>query len=169
MRIRKAKMGDGRNVAKVQVDTWKTTYKGVVPDQVLEKMTYDSREKQWKGIIETQSIYVAETAEGEIVGFSNGGKERSGKYEGYEGELYAIYIRDEHQNKGLGRKLVRPVVEDLLKEGISSMVVLVLRENPACRFYESLGAVEIASVPIKVGSEALEELVYGWKEIGDLH
>ncbi|GHH98705.1 hypothetical protein AM1BK_22480 [Neobacillus kokaensis] len=30
--------------------------------------------------------------EGEIVGFSSGGKERSGKYNGFDGELYAIYF-----------------------------------------------------------------------------
>jgi len=44
MQIRKANLTDAKGVAKVQVDSWKTTYKNIVPDEYLNKMTYESRE-----------------------------------------------------------------------------------------------------------------------------
>jgi hypothetical protein len=36
---------------------------------------------------------VAEGENGKIIGFSTGGKERTGHYEGYKGELYTISSR----------------------------------------------------------------------------
>ncbi|WML44507.1 hypothetical protein [Neobacillus sp. PS3-40] len=43
-------------------------------------MTYESRKQKWNDIITNKVVYVAETADGEIIGFSNGGKERTGNY-----------------------------------------------------------------------------------------
>jgi len=37
MNIRKANSNDALGVAKVQVDSWKTTYKNIVPNEYLEK------------------------------------------------------------------------------------------------------------------------------------
>src|SRR5699024_6256566 len=112
MKIRKAYSNDALGVAKVQVDSWKTTYKNIVPDGYLEQMTYENREKKWKDIIFNQAVFVAEN-NGEIIGFSNGGNERTGKYPDYKGELYAIYILEEYQRKGVGKLLLEPVVENL--------------------------------------------------------
>ena len=120
MNIRKAVPGDETGVAKVQVDSWQTTYKNIIPDEYLNKMTYESREQKWKDIISNQAVFIAETNDGDIIGFSNGGKERSGKYINYNGELYAIYILEAYQRKGLGKLLLKPVIEDLKQNGIFS-------------------------------------------------
>lgn len=37
MEIRKANLNDALGVAKVQVDSWKTTYKNIVPDEYLDQ------------------------------------------------------------------------------------------------------------------------------------
>ncbi|WP_331490851.1 GNAT family N-acetyltransferase [Aquibacillus rhizosphaerae] len=165
MNIRRAVPEDSKGVAKVQVDSWKTTYKNIVPDEYLNKMTYESREQKWKDIISDQTIFIAETDDGEIIGFSNGGKERTGKYPNYNGELYAIYILEAHQRKGLGKLLLEPIIEDLKQNNIFSMIVLVLEENNSRLFYESLGAEKIDIVEIEVLGKKLNELVYGWQDI----
>ncbi|WP_112180389.1 GNAT family N-acetyltransferase [Paraliobacillus zengyii] len=165
MNIRRAVPEDSRGVAKVQVDSWKTTYKNIVPDEYLNKMTYESREQKWKDIISDQTVYIAETDNGEIIGFSNGGKERTGKYPNYNSELYAIYILEAHQRKGLGKFLLEPIIEDLKENDIYSMIVLVLEENNSRLFYESLGAEKIDIVEIEVLGKKLNELVYGWQDI----
>ncbi|SFC66585.1 Acetyltransferase (GNAT) family protein [Bacillus sp. OV322] len=51
-------------------------------------------------------------------GFSSGGKERSDKYPVYTGELYAIYILKEYQGNGLGKLLVKPIIEELQQKNI---------------------------------------------------
>jgi ribosomal protein S18 acetylase RimI-like enzyme len=168
MKIRKANSTDAKGVAKVQVNSWKTTYKNIVPDEYLKQMTYESRGQKWKDIISNQAVFVAETNEGEIVGFSNGGKERTGKYPNYKGELYAIYILEEYQRNGLGKLLLEPIIEDLKQKEIFSMTVLVLEKNNSRLFYESLGAKKIDTVEIEILDKKLNELVYGWKDIREI-
>ncbi|MBM7579122.1 GNAT family N-acetyltransferase [Jeotgalibacillus terrae] len=165
MNIRKATPQDAAGIAKVQVDTWRTTYRGMVPDDYLDQMTYSRREEVWGKIIEDgQIVYVAED-NGEVVGFANGGEERSNKYSGYDGELFAIYILESYQRQGLGRKLIAPLVEDMKVKGLTSMIVCVLEKNDSKQFYEVLGAEKVDTVKINFGGRDLKEAVYGWKDI----
>nr|WP_263327024.1 GNAT family N-acetyltransferase [Neobacillus sp. Marseille-Q6967] len=163
--IRKAVLSDAKGIAKVHVDCWKTTYKNIVSDEYLNNLTYDSREKLWKNNIPNGGVYIAENKEGEIVGFSSGGKERSGIYNGFEGELYAIYILKENQGNGIGKALVKPIVDEIKEMGLNSMLVLVLKDNISRLFYEALGAKKIDTVEVEVAGKKLSELVYGWEDI----
>lgn len=165
MKIRRAVIEDAKGIAIVQVDTWQTTYKNLVPDAFLNQMTYESREPIWKDIISTQSVYVAETNDKQIIGYSNGGKEKSGKYPEYFGELYGIYILKAYQKKGLGRELLKAVVKDLLANDIHSMTVIVFEENQSQLFYKALGGVKIDKGELEISEEKLKVVVYGWKDI----
>jgi ribosomal protein S18 acetylase RimI-like enzyme len=165
MNIRKAILTDAKGIAKAQVDSWKTTYKNIVSYDFLNQMSYESREQKWKDIILKEPVFVAENNEGEIVGFSNGGKERTGNYPTYKGELYAIYILKDYQRNGLGKLLLEPLIEELKQQDIFSMTVLVLEENSSRRFYESLGAKKIDTIEIELSGKKLSEIVYGWDDI----
>ncbi len=52
--IRRAIKDDIRGIAKVHVDSWKTTYKGIFADEFLENITYEKREKQWEDIFQKE-------------------------------------------------------------------------------------------------------------------
>jgi len=156
---------DVTGVTKVQVDSWRTTFKGIVPDAFLESLSYAKREPIWKRAIIENNLYIAEDENGHVIGFSAGGKERTGNYETYSGELYTIFILKEHQGKGLGRLLVKLVVEDLKKSNLNSMIIWVIKENSACQFYEALGGKEIDTREIEMGGEKLIEIGYGWSDI----
>lgn len=166
--IRKAILTDAKGMAKVHVDSWKTTYTNIVPVEYLNNLSYESREQMWTNAIPDGGIYVAENKEGMIVGFAKGGKERSGNYKGHDGELYAIYILKEYQRKGIGRSLVKPIIAEIKEMGLNSMLVLVLKDNPSRRFYESLGGRIIDSVEVEIGGKKLSELVYGWEDIRNI-
>jgi L-amino acid N-acyltransferase YncA len=167
--VRKAVLSDAKGIAKVHVDSWRTTYPGIVSDEYLNQLSYEEREKLWNDVIPNGGlVFVAENDEGEIVGFSSGGKERSGSYPEYTGELYAIYILKEYQGMGLGRLLVKPLVEELRKQHIHSMLVLVIEGNPSQSFYEALGAKKIDSLEFEMDGQKLNELVYGWGRIDTL-
>ena len=47
------------------------------------------------------NLYIAEDENGHVIGFSVGGKERTGNYEVFPGELYSIFILKEHQEQEL--------------------------------------------------------------------
>src|SRR5690625_821821 len=165
MKIREAITNDAGNIAKVQVDSWKTTYKNIVPDEFLESMSYKDREQKWKAIILSQAIYTAVTDENEVVGFANGGKERTGNYPAYHGELYAIYILENYQRQGIGKMLMQPIIEELKHQGIYSMTVSVLKDNSSRKFYQSLGAKKIDTTELEIAGKKLKEEVYGWEDI----
>ena len=172
MRIRSAKSSDAGPIARVHVDAWRTTYAGIVPDEYLAALSYSNRESSWDEILaEDQpgaSIFVAETHGGEVVGFANGGPEREGN-QTYRGELYAIYLLEGCQRKGVGRRLVSAVAQRLLVDGLRSMLVWVLQDNhPACRFYESLGGQEVGRKAIDIGGTDLIEVSYGWRDVAGL-
>lgn len=168
MEIRKAVLADAKGIAKVHIDSWRTTYTKIVPDEYLNKLSYESREQLWQDNIPNGGVYVAETTNGEIVGFSSGGKERTGNYPEYAGELYAIYILKEYQGNGLGKSLVKPIIAELQQQNISTMLVLVLEDNSCRFFYEALGGKKIDTFQVDFADEKLNELVYGWDDIRNI-
>jgi hypothetical protein len=45
--IRPAHLDDAPGIARVHVDSWRTTYKGVIPDTILANLSYEARTQQW--------------------------------------------------------------------------------------------------------------------------
>jgi L-amino acid N-acyltransferase YncA len=171
MQIRKAVSTDASAIARVHVDSWRTTYRGIVPDSYLASLSYEQRTSQWKQSLENDGFFVF-VAEDEmpkqIIGFASGGEDRSRDTE-YAGELGAIYLLEGYRRKGIGQKLVVTLVRTLLDNGYSSMLVWVLAENPYRKFYEKkLGGKYLRSKQIEIGGSRYEEVVYGWKDLGAL-
>jgi hypothetical protein len=50
MQIREATMADVAAIASVHVESWRTTYKGLLPDDYLANLTYAQREPRWRAI-----------------------------------------------------------------------------------------------------------------------
>ncbi|GHO45231.1 GNAT family N-acetyltransferase [Ktedonospora formicarum] len=175
VQIRPARLEDASGIAHVHVDSWRTTYRGLIPDAYLDGLSYYNREQERRRILQAQqdgrsqssTIVATEAETGRIVGFVNGGRDRTG-ISGYAGELYAIYLLEEVQGMGLGRRLTRALVVELLRLGITSMTVVVLAENPAHYFYEALGARLLREQEDEIGGKRLAERVYGWADIRPL-
>lgn len=103
MLIRKATYDDIKGMAKVNVDSWRTTYKNIIPDTYLDSMSYGLREKSFQKALDDEQIivYAAEEDE-EVVGYIIGGKNREiEEFPAYEGELYALYILKEFHGRGI--------------------------------------------------------------------
>ena len=167
--IRQAVDADARGVARVHVDSWRSTYAGIVPAEHLAALDYGAREANWHRILadRRQNVFVAEDPHGRIVGFSSGGPERS-KDPAYAGELYAIYLFESRQRLGLGRRLVAALAEWFISRGWPSMLLWVLADNPSRGFYEALGGVQIKQETITIGGTELVEIAYGWSDISPL-
>jgi ribosomal protein S18 acetylase RimI-like enzyme len=170
--IRPASPDDVSGIARVHVDSWRTTYRGIVPDSVLDSLDYDSRADMWGRAIAsptgTQRLHVAESASGEIVGFVAAGPERSSEHPPFTAEIYAVYVDESWQGRRLGRKLIEAGVRSLLEQGHQAMIIWALTENPACGFYRRLGGVPIATQMITIGRKSLEETAFGWENIAVL-
>lgn len=165
MVIRRATPEDSEEIARVQVDTWKTTYRGIVPQRYLDEMEILPRAEFWRKHIAAgdSRVYVAET-NGKVCGFSSGGPLRE-PLSDFDGEIAAIYIVCEAQRRGCGRAMMQRLAEDLLQDGLKSVVVWVLERNPACGFYVRLGGELIGRKTIAIGGTDLVEAAYGWKDL----
>lgn len=153
-------------MARVHVESWRTTYAGLLPEEVLRaRLSTESRETLWKRVLADASQFSFVAVDGaEVVGFSNGGKNRGAEAE-YAGELYSMYLLEAYQRRGLGRALAEALAGRLLASGMNSMVAWVLANNPSRGFYEALGGKLVGSKPFVLEGATFEEVGYGWLDL----
>lgn len=171
MIVRPAREEDLPAIARVHVDTWRTTYAGLIPDDFLANLSYESREQLWRTALadpeQRTSLFVAEIPAGQVAGFANCGPERDGDTV-YTGELYTIYVNQANQGKGIRRALVQAVARDLIRRGHQSLLIWVIENNVYRRFYDALGGVPIKQKDFSLGGVMLVEVAYGWPDIHSL-
>ena len=171
--IREAKQEDALGMAKVRVETWRSAYQGIVPDEFLESLSYADISERWKRVFWEErdpntAVFVAESEPGEIIGIAISGMEQNHDPI-YHGEIYVLYVLPQNQNRGIGRQLVAACVRhfvDTLR--IRTMLIWVLADNPYRRFYESLGGKIVREKTQEIGGKLLAEVGYGWDEINSL-
>ena len=168
MIIREAKLADAEEIARVHVDTWRTTYQDIIPESYLTRLSYQKRKESWTNMLSSSTegktdywVYVVENKTRQIIAFADGGLERNGNSI-YQGELYAIYILEAYQGQGIGTKLVKNIAEKLSQSGLESMLVWVLADNPACQFYQALGGQQVKQKQFELEGVKLNEIAYGW-------
>lgn len=162
--IRRAKVEDAVEISRVHVESWRTTYPGIVPNEFLATLKESDREPVWREqLTRAGEIYVA-NLDGEVVGFIAGGPIREA-VQAYDAELYAIYLLQRAQGQGIGTSLLKELVASLIEKRFQSMLVWVLEKNPATHFYVKSSAQLVTSKPIRIGSALLVEQAYGWPDL----
>ncbi len=166
--IRPATVADAAGIAHVHVESWRSTYPGMLPDRYLVGLSTASHERRWRGLLSGapprgRRTFVA-SAGGRIVGFASCGPQRTGLH-GFAGEFYALYLIDQAQGMGMGRRLLASMAQHLLAANSQAAVVWVLRDNPSRFFYEQLGGQLLAEQPISFAGAKLMEVAYGWTDL----
>lgn len=157
--IRKATIDDAPGIAHVHVATWRSAYKGLMPDEVLDGLSVEQRTERWRGTIPYEPVitFVAER-DGRIVGFASGGQARHDD-SGAVSELYTIYVLAEVAGQGIGTQLLTATEEWLHDRGFTSAVLWVLASNtPSRKFYAARGWNDdgIITTEISQGTEIQE-------------
>src|SRR5271157_3943297 len=133
MHIREARPQDAPAIAKVHVDSWRTTYGRIVASEFLASLSYEESERMWRNELSSStnpvSLFVAETPDGAVVGFAAAGPEREGDT-AYQGEIYALYLLQNYQRQGIGRELFNSCARELERRGFTSFLLWVLKANP---------------------------------------
>lgn len=165
--IRAAEERDAAGIAHVHVQSWRTTYAGIVPDEHLAAMDEAERARQWQEwLTRGIEVYVAEV-DGKVAGFIGGGTLREPVL-AYDAELYAIYLLQQAQRQNLGHSLLGKLAASLSGQGFKSMIVWVLEKNPSRAFYAKTGAHLVTSKEIEIGDASLVEVAYGWPNLRTL-
>jgi GNAT superfamily N-acetyltransferase len=171
--IRPATAADALEIARVHVSSWHTSYTNILPDDVLEYFTVYRRVKAWQHILESdnQQRVVVAVDDGQVVGFASGGPARDDdlKEDGYDSELYAIYLFQDVQGQGLGRRLMESVAAALQQDGYDALYLWVMQDNSGSHgFYTHMGGQQLKEKNVTRGSKDIVNVAYGWPNITDL-
>lgn len=166
MFIHSAGPEDCSGIARVQVESNRTTYRGIMPDDYLDGLSVEDKTSSWMkrlfGEKNDQTALVA-MVDKVIVGFICGSTVQTDP--DYQREIHALYILEQFQGRGIGRELMTQQVTHYLSQDIQSMMLWTLYDNKSKHFYEKLGGVLIKERTIDRGGKDLRSIAYGWRNI----
>ena len=163
--IRAARPGDARRIARLDVETWRATYAGILTTGFLVGLSAPRREVGWATVIEREprDVRVAVDNDGDIIGFGSCGRCRAGAE--FAGEVFTLYVAPDWQNQGIGRRLLIALFDRLVAQGCGSAIIWVLRENPGRFFYQRLGGREVRQKIFAVGGKRIAASGYAWHDL----
>lgn len=174
--IRRARPGDAAAIGAVHVACWRNTYAGVLPAAYLAGLSELRHAAGFDRAIadrrQGHAVFVAVASggtregsaeDGTVVGFASAGRARRAGLG--DGEIETLYLLDDWQDRGVGRRLMRAAGAHLAAVGCRSVMLWVLRENPTQFFYRRLGGRPAAVETIRVAGQSMEQLAYVWDPI----
>lgn len=138
--IRQATIEDAPRIAEIHVDSWRSTYRGIVPDDFLAALDVKKREEAWKKLCsnERSPVYVACHAN-RIIGFCHVSASGDRDAEA-TAEINSIYMDPAHIRHGYGSKLLAAALSFALEQGCTVVTLWVLNENTIAKeFYRVMG------------------------------
>jgi ribosomal protein S18 acetylase RimI-like enzyme len=165
-KARQARAADAREIGRIEVDTWRETYAGMVPDRVLIGMSVNRQAALWTHELRRGAgdVRVIEDRRGNLVGFGQCGAQRNGSLP-YHGEIYTLYVSPDAQGRGIGRQLLLSLFGRLIERGWTSALVWVVEANPSRFFYERMGGKLAARRTVPVGGQPVDTLGYAWEDL----
>jgi GNAT superfamily N-acetyltransferase len=175
--IRAALPGDVETIARLHVEVWRQSFRGLVSDDLLQTLSVERSVPMWADILGNRDavVHVAEVnappSEGSkseeskiAVGFGSAAPAQSALL-GASGEVIALFVREQFKRRGLGRALFSRLVDGLSASGHRSAGAWVLTNNRDSRsFYEAMegrsGACRFVSEPAP-----MHEIAYVWADL----
>lgn len=164
--IRAATLADAPAIARVHVQAWNETYRGILPDHALDVMTLEKRVEEWQqSLVQAQSWTFVHEDGGAVDAFTSA--YRKSDEPGFDALLSTLYVLRSAQGKGVARQLLRRLARELAANGVHGLWLLTLRDrNPARGFYERLGAVLVREQPAPaILGEGTIDAVYAFPDL----
>ncbi|MFQ1702092.1 GNAT family N-acetyltransferase [Loktanella agnita] len=174
--VRPATISDAGTIASINVTSWQETYVGLMPSEVISRVTQEGRSRMWTDILNSAevtgslAVFVAELDD-EAVGYVSVGNQRDkGLLErGFSSEITAIYVLEAAQRLGIGRALLRHGFHHLTKFDHTASSLWVLDSNRKARgFYKASGGEKVSEREEVRSDTTLREVAYGWYKLSSL-
>jgi len=160
-------------VVRVRLDTQRTAYKGIFPQELLDRNSYEKLQARYERELFEQpdppgTFGLVAEADGIIVGMLIAGPEKDGSTQ-YTAEIHTIYVLQAYQGRGIGTALTVEAARHLKQTGFKALVVWVLEANdPSRAFYASLGAQVVRQETLEHDGYSLPVLAYGMEDMEPL-
>jgi ribosomal protein S18 acetylase RimI-like enzyme len=139
--VRRAGSADVPQMARVHVESWRQTYRGLMPDSVLDDPgLLQARERFWTGALtderySSNRVAVAEL-DGAVIGIAMSGPAQDADAT-CSSQLYVLYVDAAHHGSGAGPALLNAVLDPH-----EAAVLWVADPNPRAQaFYRKHGFV----------------------------
>ena len=136
--VRAATVLDAPGIARVHVQSWRETCRGLVADEILDAADVEARRARWwataitEGAEGTTAVALAEH-EGRVVGIASAGQPRDDDAS-WPVELFVVYLLAEYHGSEVGQRLMEAVI------GQQPAALWVADPNPRAQaFYRKHG------------------------------
>ncbi len=162
--VRPATEADLSPIATIHSRSWRTAYRGIVPDAALAAKTPESCLEGWVGVFEAHpaNLFVFDDGDG-VRGFTCAGPivdvERNGPY-GFE--IFGLHAHPDMTGRGIGHALVRAALSSAAIHGLSTIVWTFEALTRSRRFYEQIGGAMVGQREWRGDGYSLPEVAYAW-------
>ena len=158
--IRKNKIEDQSQMARIKVDGWKAAYDSIISSTYLKKLNYTEQTKRYKDSFdEYKDLVFVAVRNDEVLGFSCFNPTPNADM--FDSELVSLYIKPTELRKGIGSALFLETCKELHYLGKKNMIVYCLSDNiSAINFYKKLGGQIVKRKEATIGDKKYTE--YGF-------
>ncbi|WP_108883290.1 GNAT family N-acetyltransferase [Anderseniella sp. Alg231-50] len=156
-------------VARVHAESWKATYRGILPDRYLDGEVDGERVRYWRAALATNRYPIVKLAcqAGAIVGLI--ALHDDPEDEGYDLTIEHLHLLPESKGRGLGRILMHEAAMAARASGATNICLWVFEDNAAAiGFYERLGGVTDAHGTDKFAGGDAPDRRIGWQDLDGL-
>lgn len=162
--LRRATEADAFQIAKLHAASWMVAYRGLLSDAYLDNDLAGERIAYWskkmKALTDKEFVLVATGREGGLEGFI---AVLDQPQAGFVALVDNLHVQPGLKGRGIGRMLMQAAARELLESGRTNYYLWVLNGNePACRFYESIGGVSADETTVHFGGKDVKATRYGW-------
>jgi len=148
--IRPATPDDAAAIARLHVRTHRTTYAPLI-DGPYEAPPFERRLAEWHGMLQGPGLSFVAVEDARIVGFIHAEGDR----------IEPLHVAPSHHRRGLGRALLRQVLDGLQARSIPLAIFNVFERNAqAIAFYEALGARRIGVETMTDAPVSYQDVVF---------
>ena len=157
-------------IARIHVETWRSTYPGMLPDKTLIDMTIDDKAQSWRrtpGAARERGRGARRRVRRVAVpwDFASAGHNRHGSAALRRRDPDALCACRIGRIRVSGAACSKAASAPCARRGFASAVVWVLAENPARFFYERMGGKRAGERDEALWGAVLREIAYGWSAL----
>ena len=158
--IRNGREDDAKKIARIKIDNWRKTYLNIFPDELLENLEINNETEKCLGNLEKRNVIVYEK-DGEVIGYCYYGERKDKSYEEYSGEVFALYVKNDCQEHGIGSSLLKEAINELSKEHKKILLWCAKENYRAIAFYKKNGLETIGEEVENIGGKDVEKVALG--------
>lgn len=166
--IKPALAEDVADIARLHRAVWCDTYRDLAPAEVYRVLDEDFRRVRWADILANphgdQRVLLAKQGD-RLVGIGATAAPSEPAF-GARGEIKSLYVDPSVKRQGLGRRLMRAMMEQLASMGYSGAALGVVAGNePAIAFYRALGGRLIGQYTDPGPIWRSDNLIFAWDDL----